>query len=73
MLRFLLLEWNAKSGCAVGSTILASEGDAYIPGRIRPLGARLLRAAPADNSLMVLAPGQYGTTDVALEKGDHNS
>lgn len=36
-LRFLLLEWNAKSGCAVDPIILASEGDAYIPGRIRPL------------------------------------
>lgn len=59
-LRFLLLEWNAKSGCAVDPIILASEGDAYIPGRIRPLDARLSRAAPADNSLMVLAPGNMG-------------
>lgn len=59
-LRFLLLEWNAKSGCAVGPIILASEGDAYIPGRIRPLDTRLLRAAPADNSLMVLAPENMG-------------
>lgn len=35
-LRLLLLEWNAKSGCAVASIILASDGNAYIPGRIRP-------------------------------------
>lgn len=36
MLRLLLLEWNAKSGCAVASIILASDGNAYIPGRMRP-------------------------------------
>lgn len=60
MLRFLLLEWNAKSGCAVDPVILASEGDAYIPGRVRPLHTRFLRAAPADNSLMVFAPGNMG-------------
>lgn len=59
-LRLSLLEWNAKSGCADDPIILASEGDAYTPRRARPLDTRLLRPAPADNSLMVLAPGSVG-------------
>ena len=42
MLRFLLPERNAKSGCAAASITLAPEGNAYIPGRIPPpLGTRL--------------------------------